>query len=308
MKLFQGSKKGCRYWLKLLVVGVTGGLTLACIAIEIEYIYVMTSPVQGSICCTTPATYGLAYENVSLKSSDGAKISGWYIPSKNRSAVILLHGYGGNRLGMMDHARMLAKHGYGVLFYDLRGHGESEGDLRAYGWPDTADVMAAIAYLKARAEVNPRSIGLLGCSIGGQIALRSAAENKEINGVIADDPSFVTIDDAPTPQSAQEWPTYAITWVDVNGIAMRTGLSVPPGIRNEIPKISPRPLLLIINGQGMGQNLGKHFYEMANEPKALWLLPEADHCAGPTARPTEYEEKITSFFNQALKPNSVSVN
>jgi hypothetical protein len=51
----------------------------------------------------------------------------------NRAAVVLVHGGGSDRRGARAHARLLARHGYGVLLYDSRGRGESEGNPNAYG-------------------------------------------------------------------------------------------------------------------------------------------------------------------------------
>jgi uncharacterized protein len=65
------------------------------------------------------------------------------VPSRNRAAVIALHGIGSDRLGVERHARMLARHGYGVLALDLRGHGESERLSAWFQIPDwTIDFVA----------------------------------------------------------------------------------------------------------------------------------------------------------------------
>ena len=71
---------------------------------------------------------GADYREVSFKARDGVKLSGWYRPTRNGATVIALpHGGGGHRGGALAHARMLARHGYGVLLYDARGRGRSEG-------------------------------------------------------------------------------------------------------------------------------------------------------------------------------------
>ena len=44
------------------------------------------------------------------------------------------------RSGPQAHARMLARHGYGVLLFDLRGDGESQGDPNGFGWDSDRDV------------------------------------------------------------------------------------------------------------------------------------------------------------------------
>ena len=103
----------------------------------------------------TPGERGLTYENIALTTADGLKLRGWYIPSHNRAAVIALHGYGSNRLGAMPYAEMLAGHGYGVLLYDQRASGESEGAVLSWGWRDVGDVASALDFLKSRSYLLP---------------------------------------------------------------------------------------------------------------------------------------------------------
>lgn len=68
-----------------------------------------------------------AYRDVTFTSTDGLTLSGWYRPSRNGAAVVVLPGAGGIRNGTLRHARLLTSHGYGVLVYDARGTGRSEG-------------------------------------------------------------------------------------------------------------------------------------------------------------------------------------
>ena len=70
----------------------------------------------------TPAEYGLPYEDVALTTSDGLPLAAWYVPSQNGAAVILQHGYRGNRGSVLDTAKLLASHGYGILMMDARAH------------------------------------------------------------------------------------------------------------------------------------------------------------------------------------------
>src|SRR4029078_1306298 len=112
---------------------------------------------------------GSAYENVSFKTSDGLTLKGWYVPSKNGAAVISFPG----RKGTQKPARMLARHGYGVLLFDRRGEGESEGDPNAWGWNGYRDVDAAVRFLRARPDVRDNRIGGIGLSVGGEMMLEA---------------------------------------------------------------------------------------------------------------------------------------
>ena len=97
------------------------------------------------------ARLGSAYEEVRFETSDGLELEGWYVPSRNGAAVIAFPG----RKGPQSRARFLARHGYGVLLFDRRGEGESDGDPNSYGWDGDRDVKAAIAYLQSRSDVDP---------------------------------------------------------------------------------------------------------------------------------------------------------
>ena len=90
------------------------------------------------------ADLGAAYEDVTLRTSDGLDLQGWYVPSRNGAAVLAFPG----RLGPQAHARMLARHGYGVLLLDRRGEGASEGAPNMFGWDGERDVHAAVAFLR----------------------------------------------------------------------------------------------------------------------------------------------------------------
>ena len=79
------------------------------------------------------AALGVPHERVTFPTSDGVRLSGWYVPPRNGAVIALVHGGGGDREGTILHARMLAKAGYGVLLYDARGRGESQGHENAAG-------------------------------------------------------------------------------------------------------------------------------------------------------------------------------
>ena len=70
------------------------------------------------------------YREVAFDASDGVHLSGWYRPTRNGATLLVLHGGGGDRTGAVAHARLLARHGYGVLLYDARGRGRERGRSR----------------------------------------------------------------------------------------------------------------------------------------------------------------------------------
>jgi len=152
--------------------------------------------------------------------------------------VILLHGYGANRVEMVGRAGLLAKHGYGVLLYDQRASGESEGEFRSFGWVDVDDVPVALDFLVGRDEVDLERVGVLGFSQGVQIALRAAAETDRLRAVVAEVPGFSTLEDLP------RMTTWGDRWKVLNyalgfkGLEWWTGVRNPSGVVKSLPSIS----------------------------------------------------------------------
>jgi len=121
------------------------------------------------------------YEEVTVHTSDGLRLQGWYIPSRNGAAVVTYP-----REWTTTHAMMLAQQGYGVLLLDMRGYGDSEGDPNALGWGCTKDIDAGVAYLQTRPDVEGGRIGGLGLSVGAEQMIEAAASNPALRAVIAE--------------------------------------------------------------------------------------------------------------------------
>jgi pimeloyl-ACP methyl ester carboxylesterase len=129
---------------------------------------------------------GSVREEVTLTTEDGVKIAATYYPGGERG-VILLHMLGRNRGDYAELAQELNARGFSVIAIDLRGHGASEGNWQSFSPREfnamVLDVKAAKDYLISRG-VKPGRIGIVGASIGANIALRYAAEDGEIKTVV----------------------------------------------------------------------------------------------------------------------------
>lgn len=98
--------------------------------------------------------------------------------------VVLLHGFPGNEKNL-DLAQSLRRAGYNVLFFHYRGAWGSQGDYTVGG--QVADVEAVLDYIRGQAEslrVDTKQLSIIGHSLGGFTALRTTAQNKEINCVV----------------------------------------------------------------------------------------------------------------------------
>jgi uncharacterized protein len=252
-----------------------------------------------------PPDLPFSVEAVTFPGGGGLKLAGWYVPSQNGATVILLHGYGGNRADMLWHAGILVRAGYGVLMYDERASGESEGDHRSYGWEDPADVGGALDYLEGMHGTDTGRIGIAGCSIGGQIALQGAVKYPQVAAVWADGPSPVTTSDMRLPPG---WfnllvtpANHVVDWFT----ALKLGMQVPPAMIKTIGTIEPRPVMMVAGGKTQPLIGSEAYYIefMAQHGGAhtqSWVIPEAVHCDGPILRPQEYADRLVGFFDTAF--------
>ena len=99
------------------------------------------------------------------------------------------------RSGPQKHTRMLVEHGYGVLLFDRRGEGASEGDPNTFGWVGDRDLHAATDYLHSRPDVDPERIGAIGLSVGGEMLIHAAAHSDAFKAVVSEGGSGQSIRD-----------------------------------------------------------------------------------------------------------------
>ncbi len=289
-------KRGRRYWLRLLAFFLTMLFVLPVVIVLIVANVTAISyvvPVHTRV--VRPADLPPATQDVAFLGGDNLMLRGWYIPPQNGTIVILLHGYFADRTQMLFHTHHLTRSGYGVLLYDERGAGESDGSQRSFGWRDVDDVGGALAFLKDKAK----SFVIGGCSIGGQIALRATARYSQLQAVLADGPAMVSIEDLP---DATDWEgTLALRyhWFIDRLLELHVGMTAPPSVMAIIGKIAPRPIMLFAGARGSEKFHIRMYQQEAGSNAQLWEIPGATHCDGPTAFPTEYARRMVNFFDAA---------
>ena len=260
-------------------------------------------PIEGN-----PALLGLSYEEVSFPSiDDDLTLHGWYLPVQDsESVIIMIHGADGNRadssIGMLEIASGLVEHGYNVLMFDLRGHGESEGNRMSAGFYEKRDLLGAVDYVKGRGF---ERIGVLGFSVGAATALTGTAESDDIDAVVADS-SFADLKEMMEPEFSKrtKFPKFFLGpllfmvkimyGVDFNAIKPVESVS----------RVEPRPILFI-HGELDDTVPLEHAYRLQdasqNPESQLWVVPEAGHVRAYITRPEEYISRVTAFFDGVLR-------
>jgi pimeloyl-ACP methyl ester carboxylesterase len=264
------------------------------IVFPVGYSYIYTHTGRTA---TTP-DLRVPYERVTITTSDSLRLTGSYVPSRNRAAVILFPG-----ATRSAEARMLVRHSYGVLLLDPRGQGRSQGDT--IRWAGDRDLLGAVDYLRTRADVDPDRIGGFGFSVGGEILLEAAAQSTGLKAVVSEGAGIrlgegLEKKDGVSGVERLLWGSMSRVMTAAATVFSNHG--PPPPIPDRIGLIAPRSVLLIYADPGMGGESSRQagFYAAAQQPKTIWEVPGAKHTGGIDAQPAEYERRVTAFFDRAL--------
>ncbi len=119
---------------------------------------------------------------------DGTLLSGdfWAQPHV-APTIVLCHGYRTSRSHMRTVAGLEYAHGYNILFFDFRGHGESDSVMTSGGNAEVCDLEAALEVAALQPETLPQKIVIHGFSMGASVALLTPPR-PEVVAIIADSP------------------------------------------------------------------------------------------------------------------------
>jgi hypothetical protein len=239
-----------------------------------------------------------AYRDVTFRSTDGLALSGWYRAPRNGATMLLVHGGGGDRNGAVRHARMLVGHGYGVLLYDSRGRGRSEGTPNSYGWDWEKDAAGALDFLQRQPATRPGRIGALGLSSGADTLLDLAARRgHELSAVVSDGAALRTFEDS--RRARMNGPDVASAWIMFGAVRVLSGQRPSRPLADLVGKITA-PTLLISGDDGPERDFNRLYARLAPRHLTHWNLPDAGHTAALRRYPRLYERRVLAFLDRAL--------
>ena len=291
--LWRSRKPGRLRWLRRagLAVGALVG------------VYVVVAPLAMAIAAThrprqavTPVVLGRPYQQVTVGTSDGLRLAGWYVRSRNGAAVISYP----TRKGKLPQARMLVRHHYGVLLLDARGYDGSDGAPNMFGWGEAKDVDAAVSWLRRQTDVRDGRVGGIGFSVGGEMMLEAAAGNRHLRAVVSEGAGIRSIREE-LLYGVRSLPALPTQAVQTAALTVLSGIAPPASLHDVVQRIAPRPVFLIYAEHGVAsEDLNKDYYRAAGEPKRLWRVDGAGHTGGYHNDPGGYERRVVGFFDHAL--------
>jgi pimeloyl-ACP methyl ester carboxylesterase len=253
----------------------------------------------------SPEDYGLSVDEVRIPGPRGAMV-GWYLPSTNGCTLVCLHGINDNAGQWFEQvAELHARRGYGALMFDFAGHGRSDGNSVTYGAGEELDVHAALAYLRARGDVDMDRLGLMGYSLGAITAILYAARHPVFRAVMIES-GFADIErdiehlfSRYTGLPSFPFANLIIFWMErISGYKL-TALR-PMRV---IGRISPGAVLIISDLEdtlAVEPYDGEHLYSGAGEPRELWQVPATDHVQAFTTNRAEWIARVGGFLDRHL--------
>ena len=309
----------------LLVISVivTTAYTALSIYIATQLVYAPQKPIYA-----TPASLGLQFKYVTFRSRiDQVQLKGWYIPGvlpdgslTSQRTIIMVHGDRTNRAdkdaGLLNLSVDLARHGFAVLAFDMRGSGESSPEPLSLGYFEQRDVLGAVDFLRSGTVPYPdlgrtRIIGGWGVSMGAATLLMATAQEPAIRAVVSDCAyaDIIPILEREVPERGH-LPTLftpgtlfaarVLYGMDFNAVR-------PVDI---VASIAPRPIFFIHGTSDTyvpTPNMNILAAAARTAPNAnvqTWLVPGATHAQSFNSEGAVYVDRVVAFYTAALGPDT----
>ena len=242
---------------------------------------------------STPTMWGLKYETVDFKSTDGTPLHGWFMPAKNKTpqtakaTIVFSHGNAGSIGYHLGFCTWLAEAGYNVLLYDYRGFGKSGGTVDRRGMIN--DVKAAFAYARSRDDIDTGRLISYGHSLGGAQSVTALGESA-VKGLRA-----IVIDGAFASYQAM-----ASVFGGQLGASLVTDELSP---KDYVQKLSPVPLLVVhgTKDEVVPISQGKQLYQSAAQPKTFFEVKSGRHGTALSDNQGAYRKKMIEWLDTVIK-------
>jgi pimeloyl-ACP methyl ester carboxylesterase len=214
--------------------------------------------------------------------SDGIHIAGWYVPAADGAGptaptVVLVHGFAGNKSGILRYGEALHD-AFNLVAFDERNGGRSTGTQTTIGLLEQRDVLAIVDWLER--TKHPSQIGLLGNSMGASAAINEARHDPRIVALALDSMHTRIVYQFEQRLKANGHPAYPGTWATFFGTWLRTGLDFGAADPiDALADIGSRPILLT-HGTADREDLPARTQALYDEAKAMGMDIELHWCAG----------------------------
>ena len=242
--------------------------------------------------------FDAGYETVFFPSKSGAILKGWFLQGTRDAGIVLLHGVRSNRTSLIERAKFLRKGGYSVLLFDLRAHGESDGDYISFGFLEARDVEVAVTFLRNTKKV--ARAGIIGLSLGGAAAL--LADGAGADAIVVE-AVYASIEAAIANRLQLRFGPLGKYLSPLFSYQLDLRLGIPANKLSPIEHVGNIgvPIFFIAGAKDRRTTVedSRALFARANEPKSLWIIDDAAHQDFYRKDPAEYEKRVLEFLRSA---------
>ncbi len=251
------------------------------------------------------APFDLPVQEVSLESSSGSVLSGWFIDSdQSCGTVVLMHGVRADKRALVSRARFLIEAGYAVFLFDFQAHGESSGENITFGYLEQRDAAAAMRFVSWQRPNRP--IAVIGLSLGGAAAVLNGralgADAVVLESV------YSTFNKAVINRvRLHAGDLGPLTEFLASALLIQLELRLGFGAERLRPidhiAALDAPLLVIAGSEDRHTTLddSRQLFERASEPKRFWLVEGASHVDFYRHDPQSYAENVLEFLDDHIR-------
>ena len=246
------------------------------------------------------APQSLPVKATMLASDSGSQIATWRVDAPDaRATIILLHGIGGNRRGMLGRAEMFRDAGYSVVMIDLQANGESQGEHITLGHLERHDVRAAVEHVRTTQPAH--RIGVVGQSLGGAAAL--LAGPLDVDAMVLES-VYTTIAQAVDNRVRKRVGVLSRFASPLLLLQLQPRLGVRAADLRPIDHITTVGCPVLIASGGLDEHTTRVDTEQmlatAREPKELLIFPDAAHVDLFSHDAKMYTDEVVAFFHRHL--------
>jgi pimeloyl-ACP methyl ester carboxylesterase len=230
---------------------------------------------------------------------------GWFFPGLRSAPVLILcHGYQSQRGDVLTLATPLQENQFNVFVFDFGGHGKSLGSS-TLGPRETREVLAAIAVMARRSDVDGNRIGLWGANMGGYAALAAAAADRRVRAIavesVYDEPMIflrTEVEHSGVGSLPLIYPLvrffFQIDQMPYRGAGL---LSTRLSALAKVPK-----LFIALRESPVLADETLKLFDVSPEPREQWIMPKASYLGMSNDEKRTYENYVLSFFLRNLPP------
>lgn len=219
-----------------------------------------------------------------------------------KGTIIVCHNLGGNKEHALSLYGFLLEEGYQLISFDFRNHGESQSS-HSIKFKFIQDFEAFYSHI--RPQIKKMPVGIIGLSIGCQVAIYGMSKNDEIQCMVLDSgPLIYSKDYFCYVLKIMNISNYIVKKMFVSLFQKFAGFSkLMSDTKVCLHKLQSKPIMMVVAEKDYiipEINSIEVFKIIKSEKSIYWKVPSSHHLTNATIGGYEYKDRIRMFFKNTL--------